>query len=279
MLRIALPLLLLAASGCIPKKKFDALQAEYDSTKTSLNQQLDATRAELDAARRRGVDLETALEAEKRRAGDLGEQLGRLNNEKAALLKDKSALKSSVEEMQTAMSELSARKAEADRRVAEYKNLLSRFKALIDAGKLRVKIVDGKMVVELATDVLFDSGSAALSEAGKAAIVEVSKILVTIPGRQYQVEGHTDNVPIKTSQFPSNWELAFARSLTVVKTMIDAGMPAPRVGAVSYGEFHPVHPNDSTEHKAANRRIEIVVMPDLSLLPGFSELEKMSKAD
>jgi chemotaxis protein MotB len=69
--------------------------------------------------------------------------------------------------------------------------LLGKFKKLIDAGKLKVKIVDGRMVVELATDVLFDSGSAKLSDAGKAAIVEVSQVLATIGERSFQVEGHT----------------------------------------------------------------------------------------
>jgi len=154
--------------------------------------------------------------------------------------------------------------------------LLRKFKKLIDAGKLKVKIVDGRMVVELATDVLFDSGSAKLSDAGKAAIVEVSQVLATIGERSFQVEGHTDNVPIATAQYPSNWELAAGRALTVMKTMIESGMPAARISAASYGDQRPVKSNDTAEGKAANRRIEIVLVPDLSGLPGFDELIKAS---
>jgi chemotaxis protein MotB len=98
--------------------------------------------------------------------------------------------------------------------------------------------------------------------------------LSAIPDRKFQVEGHTDNVPIRTEQFPSNWELASARALTVLKTMVDAGMPAARVSAASFGDSKPAASNDSSDGKAQNRRIEIVVVPDLSTLPGFEELQK-----
>jgi len=192
----------------------------------------------------------------------------------AQVIKDKSTLKSSVDDMKLALDELAKRKAEADRRIAEYKNLLSRFQSLIDAGKLKVKIVDGRMVVALTSDVLFSPGSAALSKDGKANIQEVAKLLAGIPERKFQIEGHTDNVPIHTDAFPSNWELASARALTVLKTMVDAGMPADRVSAASFGDSKPAASNDTPDGKAQNRRIEIVVVPDLSSLPGFDELKK-----
>ena len=142
---------------------------------------------------------------------------------------------------------------------------------------LSVKIVDGKMVVSLGSDVLFPAGSARLSKEGLQAVKEVANQLRSIPDRRYQVEGHTDNVPISTATFPSNWELASARALTVVKTMIESGMPAQRVSAASYGDSSPVQPNDTVEGKAANRRVAIVVVPDLASLPGYDELQKLSQ--
>ena len=123
---------------------------------------------------------------------------------------------------------------------------------------------------------LFASGKARLSDEGKQAVQEVTALLVTIPDRRFQVEGHTDNVPIKTSRFPSNWSLAAGRALTVVETMIEAGMPADRVSGASFGEWKPTNDNETDEGRAANRRIEIVVVPDLSSLPGFDELKKMA---
>src|SRR5690606_26894562 len=143
--------------------------------------------------------------------------------------------------------------------------------------RLQVKIVDGRMVVALPTDILFASGRADLSPEGKAAITEVGAVLATIPERQFQVEGHTDNVPIKTDRFPSNWELAAARAITVVRALREAGVEAERVSAASYGEFRPVATNDQPEGKQANRRIEIVVVADLSQLPGAEALERMSQ--
>ena len=102
-------------------------------------------------------------------------------------------------------------------------------------------------------------------------------MLQSIPDREYQVEGHTDDVPIATAQYPSNWELASGRALTVVRTMIEAGLGPERVSAASYGEYKPASDNDSDEGRAQNRRIEIVVVPDLSDLPGFEELEQLAE--
>jgi chemotaxis protein MotB len=190
------------------------------------------------------------------------------------MLADKGALRGEIEGMKRAISELEERKRQAEARVQAFKDLVSRFQTLIDAGTLDVKIVDGRMVVALASDVLFASGSAALSMDGRAAVDEVARVLASIPERRFQVEGHTDNVPIKTAQFPSNWELAATRALTVLKAMVDAGLPATRVSAASFGDAKPAADNATPEGKAQNRRIEIVVVPDLSTLPGFDELKQ-----
>ena len=231
----------------------------------------------------RGKSLEAALAEEQGKVAELTRdkealelRLQEMTVEKANLLKDQSQLTNSIEDMQSALRELETRRRAAEARVAEFKSLLDRFKPLMDAGRLRVKIVDGRMVVELATDVLFDSGKAKLSDDGKLAVQEVSGLLVTIPKRAFQVEGHTDNVPISNARFPNNWVLASARALTVVETMIEAGMPPVRLSGASYGEHKPVGDNETDAGRARNRRIEIVVVPDLSSLPGFDELKQMN---
>lgn len=276
------PLLALAlvalAPACVTQKTYDALRGERDGLEASL---ADKNRALAELEKRqqrlaaRTQDLEGQLAAEQEKVKDLTARIDRLSADMAAAVKDKSRLQSNVEEMSRALAELEKRRAEAEARVAEFKNLLSRFRALIDAGKLKVKIVDGRMVVVLATDILFGSGSAALSKDGKAAIAEVGQVLASIPKRTFQVEGHTDNVPIATAQYPSNWELAAARAITVLKAMVDAGLPADRISAASFGDTRPVTPNESAEQRAQNRRIEIIIVPDLSQLPGFEELKKL----
>ena len=278
--RLLWPLALILATGCIPKKKYDALQAELDGVRSTLSADVagrDATILSLqDALAKEQANL-AALQAEYTTAkAGWEDEAGRMRAEQAELLKDKSRLKASVDEVKAALDDLARRKAQAEERVAAYKDMLDRFKSLIDAGRLKVKIVDGRMVVELATDILFASGKADLSDAGKAALAEVGAVLKDIPDRGYQVEGHTDNVPIKTTQYPSNWELGSGRAVTVVRTLIEAGVAPERISAASFGEHRPVGDNGTTEGKAANRRIEIVVVPDLSQLPGFEELQALA---
>lgn len=262
---VALPL----AGGCVGKKKFDALQAEYDAFRTEMTGKLTTEGA-------RSASLEKALADEQAKSASLEQQRVDLEARIATLLKDKSSLDASVAQMQLALKDLEARKAQADARIAEFKALLSKFQAMIDAGKLKVKIVNGRMVVELASDILFASGSAGLSKDGETAIAEVAGVLASIADRQYQVEGHTDDVPIHTDRFPSNWELGAARAVTVVQALEKGGVPVSRLSAASYAENHPVMPNKTPDGKSANRRIEIVIVPDLSQLPGYDELQKMA---
>jgi chemotaxis protein MotB len=271
-------LLLLSPLGCVTQKTFDALKTERDGLEATLEEKNKAL-AELEAKQRRLTSdkqsLETQLADELEKAKELSTRIDKLHADMAAVTKDKSRLQSSVEEMTRALAELEKRRAEAEGRIAEFKNLISRFRSLIDAGKLKVKIVEGRMVVVLATDILFASGSASLSKEGKTAIAEVGQVLASIPKRGFQVEGHTDNVPIASAQYPSNWELASSRAITVLKSMVEAGLPGERISAASFADTRPVASNDSKETKAQNRRIEIIIVPDLSQLPGFEELKAL----
>ena len=266
------------ASGCVTAKKYEALeadlaQAQGELTKSQsqvqdLSTALEETEAEVERLAGRITKLDEALAIAESRASDAENQL-------ANVLKDCSSLEASVEDMQRALSELQRLQAQAEARATEYRNVLAKFKSLIDNGKLKAKIVDGRMVLELQTDILFDSGSAKLSQEGAATIREVGQLLGTIPDRKFQVEGHTDNVPIKTATYPSNWELASARAINVVKEMVGAGMPDKRISAAAFADTRPTSSNQTEEGRAHNRRIEIVIVPDLSDLPGADQIEKM----
>lgn len=190
-------------------------------------------------------------------------ELSKYQSQLANTSKEKTQLRSSLDEMN--------RRDEEQRR--EFEDLQSRLKKLSDAGTLSVKMVDGKLVVNLGSDILFPSGSAKLSKEGLKTIMEVAQQLKTIPDKKFQVEGHTDNVPISTAIFQSNWELASARSVMVVKTMIKEGFNPSNISAASYAEFAPIQSNETPEGKAANRRIAIVIIPDLSVVPGLKEMD------
>jgi chemotaxis protein MotB len=199
------------------------------------------------------------------RYDDLAGRLAERENQLANLSKERSL-------MATALSEYEQRNAQADARIQEYNALIQRFQKLIDAGKLKIKIVDGRMVVELPSDILFASARATLSPEGRESIREIATVLAEVPDRKYQVEGHTDDWPIQTTRFRNNWELAAARAITVVRTMVESGLAPERVSAAGYGETRPVGDNETKEGRAQNRRIEIVIVPDLAGLPGFDEL-------
>lgn len=281
---------LLVLAGCVSSGKYDDLKKKYDDAQAELTarhtkiqtleqaiaeaqKQAAALGAQIDKATADIAALQKQRDDNTKQIADLQTQQQNLRGQLTDLVKDRSRLKESTEQLQRALSELAQRKAEADKRVAEFRNLLARFKSLIDSGKLRVKLADGRMVLELPSDVLFDSGSAKLSKIGTEAVQQVASVLTTMTDRRFQVEGHTDDKPIKTAQFPSNWELAAARALGVVKAMVETGMDSKTLSAASFGEFHPAASNGTDKGRAENRRIEIVLVPDLSSLPGFEELQ------
>ena len=235
---------LMFTTACVSAGKYNDLEAQDSKHQESL----------------------AACEAEK---ADLEKKLGITSSQKTQL-------EDSVANMKRALSELESRKAETEKRLAEFRDLTSKFKELVDAGKLSIKVRNGRMMLALSTDILFSSGSAQLSTTGAAAIKEVTGLLKDLNNRNFQIEGHTDNVPIHTKQFPSNWELASARSVSVLNTMLAAGLPPERVSTASYGKYDPVEDNTNDKGRADNRRIAIVIVPDLSGLPGFDELNRMS---
>jgi chemotaxis protein MotB len=162
----------------------------------------------------------------------------------------------------------------AKKRLQTLKDMLGKFKSLIAAGKLKVKIRDGKMYLELPSAILFPSGRASLSEGGKDTLTEVAAVLAMIEDREFQVAGHTDNVPISSGRFDSNWELSTERALSVVQFLQEMGVSSESLSAAGYGEHQPVADNSTEEGRAQNRRIEIILMPNLNELPDLSELEK-----
>ncbi len=271
---LGLVALISLAGACVSSGKHDALKKQLDETRATLGGQITEKENRIKELDAQILELRAQGDKHQEEIKRLEVERTRLESELAGVIKDRTQLKESADEMRTALAETNKRKAEAEKRLAETRKLLGQLRAMIDAGKLKVKLVDGRMVLALPSDVLFASGSADLSPAGLQAIGEITNVLLTIPERKFQIEGHTDNVPIRTTRFPSNWELGAARAITILNTMVSVGMGPGRLSAASYGEFRPAAGHDSEQGRGQNRRIEIVVVPDLSLLPGFEELQQ-----
>ncbi len=116
------------------------------------------------------------------------------------------------------------------------------------------------LLVRILTDrLLFDSGSADLQSAGLPLLVEISHLLNLDQTHQILVTGYTDNVPISTAQFPSNWELSTTRAGSVVRFLIDQGVDESRLEASGFADLHPVASNATPIGRALNRRVEILI--------------------
>lgn len=130
---------------------------------------------------------------------------------------------------------------------------------LISKDVVIVRRKDNRLEIEIKTDILFASGVAAIAEPARPVLVKLGGILAQFPNR-IRVEGHTDDMPIATAAFPSNWELSAARATSVVHVLIGAGLLPARLSVAGYGEFQPVVANDSVEHRNRNRRVVLVVL-------------------
>ncbi|HET9948300.1 MAG TPA: OmpA family protein [Longimicrobiales bacterium] len=179
---------------------------------------------------------------------------------------------SEYERLQERLQSLAAVEQEVRERNRIYEEVLGRFRSLIDGGQVAVSIERGRMVIQLPQDILFQSGSATLAPEGVRTLREVGTVLAGLPDRSFQVEGHTDDVPISTERFPSNWELSSARALSVVRVLVEAGVPPERLSGAGYGEYQPVASNDDAEGRRLNRRIEIVMLPNLDVIAGAEGL-------
>jgi len=130
---------------------------------------------------------------------------------------------------------------------------------LIATGQVRVRRFDNWVAVDISTDILFGSGSAQLAATAVDALQRLADSLKRWPN-PLRVEGHTDDRPISTAAFPSNWELSAARAASVVHLFMDRGVAPDRLSVLGYGPYRPAMPNDSVAGRNANRRVEVVIL-------------------
>lgn len=246
----AIPLIVLAtlpSAGCVSATKYDAAVAERDRLREDY-QKLNAEAADL----------------ERRLIAAVGESAQR-QNQGLDRLDRLEAFRKTVSEKDETIGELRRYREAAEESLEVYRKLLRDLRSLTDAGALEVRIRDGRMIIVLPSDVLFDSGSAAISSEGRDTLERVGAVLGGVE-RKFQVEGHTDSQPIRGGRYQSNWELGAARAIGVARLIMSGGVPAERISAATFGESRPVASNEDSEGRRKNRRIEIVVVPELNVL-------------
>lgn len=139
------------------------------------------------------------------------------------------------------------------------KNILHALEPLVKDGQVRVTQNSLGITVEINASVLFSPGQAKLAESSNLSLQAVAHV---IKGHEHEihVEGHTDNLPINTESFPSNWELSSARASSVIRLFIEKGVDAHRLTAIGYGENRPMESNETFEGRKRNRRVSILIL-------------------
>ncbi len=180
-------------------------------------------------------------------------------------------LSSDVEKINRLKQELAEKEQELKIRSGELEQL-KKIKALLEqrlkeeiANKeVKLDLTNRGVVITLTSDILFDSGKADIKPEAYPILDKVAEILkYKIADRNIGVEGHTDNQPIRYSGWKSNWELSTARAVNVVHYLIKKGVPPQRLTAIGYGPYRPVADNSTEEGRRKNRRVEIVILPEL----------------
>ena len=219
------------------------------------------------------AQTESDAGAQKQLGDEAQVQLRLLNRQILALRQQLASLASALELAEAANKDQDVQISDLGRRLnvalatkvqelARYRSeFFGRLREVLGARK-DVRIVGDRFVFQ--SEVLFETGSAALGEAGRRQLGQLARTLTEIAVRipknlpwVLRVDGHTDRIPIHTPEFPSNWELSTARAISVVRFLIDQGIPAEHLAATGFGEYQPLDPGLSEEALRRNRRIEL----------------------
>jgi chemotaxis protein MotB len=199
---------------------------------------------------------------------NLQAQVKSLSSENEALKKDRETLqkeKEGVLKENDALSQKAEKAEQLEKATQTYQDLTKKLEKEIQQGQVQITEMKNRLTMTMVDKILFPSGSAEISKAGKTVLDKVVSILKDVKDKRIQIEGHTDNVPIVSvlkKRFPTNWELSTARATEVVRYLQEQGGLDPKLlSATGYAEYQPVASNDTDEGKRKNRRIEIVLLP------------------
>lgn len=238
-----------------------------------LNQQLEAekqahaaTRTELETTQQRVAELTAELEK-------MGVNLDSVTMKLQQTGTEKEQMAANLEQLKQALDEYKQRAAQLERIKQRFEILRDKLKKLTELG-LKVEIRRNRMVIRLPGDVLFASGQDKLKPEGINVLNAVAEVIRNDPQlarRYFQVAGHTDNKPLKGGEFRDNWGLSTMRARSVLVYLIaptdpaqgGGGLDASRLHAAGYGDTDPVSDNSTDAGRQQNRRVELVLMPDV----------------
>jgi len=203
------------------------------------------------------ADKNQEISALQKQRGTLDEQVQGLQSQKTSLEQQQADLRRQVDALEQQKTQLLTASKQNQ---SQYDSLVKDLTEEVKKGQLQVRQYKDMLTVDVAEQLFFDSGRASLKETGKDVLKKVGDALKGYEDKVIRVVGHTDNVPIKTKVFPSNWELSVARATNVVHFLEETGIPPDRMIASGRAEYQPVAENDTPEGRKKNRRIEITLI-------------------
>jgi chemotaxis protein MotB len=237
---LAVVLAVLAAACGVSKDEFAAKERDAQQNLKKYQDESEKTAA----LEKKNADLQQQLAAARQQAAASNEQLAQSQQQ--------------IEQLKASAAQLEQEKGALAAKSAQFEQLTSSLQSQISSGQVEISELRGKMTVKLKDKVLFASGSTALGKDGKAALDAVADAFKDLKGKNVVVGGYTDDVPTGTrSGFKDNWDLSAARAVTVVRYLQSKGVSPAMLGAMGYSEYRPLAPNESSQGRSQNRRIEI----------------------
>ncbi len=245
-------------------------------TSCGTSKKLVASRDHVDQLQKDSADTHDQLNSCTSLVKDLRGEKATLQNQKASLQDQNASVHNDLNVLSSStkltIAEQEARLKNLQSMIQSQKDVMSKLKNSIadalmkyKADELYVYIKDGNVYVSLQEKLLFKSGSAVVDPLGKSALKSLAQVINSTKDISVMIEGHTDNVPIKTQYFKDNWDLSTARATSIVRILTnDYGFDSSRITASGKCKFKPVKPNDTAEGRSANRRTEVILSPDLN---------------
>ena len=242
--------------------KYNQLNNQY----TEEQRNLEATKAELETSQKQVASLSAELEKQ-------GVDVENLNRRLAEEGTEKERLSADMTQLQQALEEYKNRASQLERIRQRFEVLRDKLQTLTKMG-LKVAVRHNRMVISLPGDVLFASGQDVLREEGKEVLNAVAEVIrndAQLSQRYFQVAGHTDSIALKGGRFSDNWGLSAMRARRVLVFLIapvddkqgGGGLDATRLHAAGYGETDPIADNTTPDGRQQNRRVELVLMPNV----------------
>jgi chemotaxis protein MotB len=252
-----------ATAGCgYSEDEWQAQLAKYGQLNTQYAKQ-----------KQTAAELQAELDRTKQRVTDLTAKLQEMGVNVEQLSSEKQRLATNLDDTQRALEEYKKRAAQLEAIKARFEQLRAKLQKLTNLG-LKVQIRHNRMVISLPGDVLFSSGQDTLKEEGLKVLNAVADVIrkdQQLSARYFQIAGHTDNKPLAGGNFKDNWGLSAMRARQVLVYMISppeakaggGGLDSSHLHAAGYGETDPIADNATDEGRQANRRVELVLLPDV----------------